>query len=83
MKFKAYKTNIEVLPVSKNKIIGNTAKNYLYGEVISIGEEVKSIKVGDIIGYTLWGLTEIEQDNGEKQLFVKDDPDFILGIYEA
>lgn len=82
-KFKAYGNNIEVLPKSKNKIIGDTSKYYLFGEVVSVGSDVSDkIKVGSTIAYTLWGLTEILKEDGSKQYFVQDNSDFILGVME-
>lgn len=80
-KWVAYGNNIEILPVAKNKIIGDTAKYYLFGTVVSKGEKVNaSIEIGDIIGYTLWGVNKIEDSNGEEHFFIQDNPDFILGI---
>lgn len=76
----AYGKNIEILPKSKNKIIGDTSKFYLYGEVVSVGDEVKTIEVGDTIGYTLWGLTDITMEDGTKHYYVQDNCDFILGV---
>ena len=78
--WKAYKTNIKIEPESKHKIIGDTSKYYLFGKVLDVGSEVKDIKVGDTIGYTLWGLTEIVEADGSKHFFVKDDADFILAV---
>lgn len=79
-KFNAYGNNIEVLPDSKNKIIGDTSKYYLFGTVISVGDQVKDFKEGDRIGYVLWGLNEILHADGHKQFFVQENPDFIVGI---
>lgn len=78
--YKPYKNNILILPASKNKIIGDTSKFYLYGEVLDVGSEVKDIKKGDTIGYTLWGLNEILEEDGTKHYFVQDNPDFILAV---
>ncbi len=81
MNFKPYKNNIEIEPQSKNKIIGDTAKFYLYGTVLAVGESVNpTIAVGDTIGYTLFGINEIQEASGVKHYFIQDDPDFILGI---
>lgn len=82
-KWKAYGNNILVKPAEKNKIIGDTSKYYLYGEVLSIGNDVKDISVGDTIGYTMWGITEIVMADGIKHFFVQDTPDFILGILSS
>lgn len=78
--YKPYKNNILIEPESKNKIIGDTSKFYLFGKVLDIGSEVKDIKIGDTIGYTLWGLTEIVEADGTKHFFVQDNSDFILGV---
>ena len=75
-----YKNNILIAPKSKEKIIGDTAKYYLYGEVLDVGSEVKDIKKGDIIAYTLWGLNEILEANGTKHYLIQDNPDFILAV---
>lgn len=76
-----YKTNICVLPQSKNKIIGDTSKFFLFGEVLAVGSAVsKEIEVGDTIHFTLWGLTESVAENGEKTYFVQDNADFVLGV---
>lgn len=80
MLFKPYRNNVLIKPASKGKIVGDTAMYYLYGEVLAVGEDVKNIKVGDTIGYTLWGLSEILEADGTKHFYVKDDPKFILGI---
>lgn len=80
-KFLPYKKNILIFPQSRNKIIGDTSKFYLFGEVLAVGSEVsKEIEVGDTIGYTLWGLTEILEADGNKHYFIQDSSDFILGV---
>lgn len=92
-KYKPYGTNILVKPASKNKVIGDTSKFYLFGEVLGVGEKVgtfrfllwnfkrkDAIKVGDTIGYTLWGLNKIIEADGTEHFFVQDNPDFILGV---
>jgi len=80
--FVAYKTNIMVLPAKKDVVLSSNAnapKYWLYGTVISVGSEVKDIHVGDIVGYDKFGIKDVDKDN-EKVFFIKDDPDFILGI---
>lgn len=81
-KWRPYGKNIQILPESKNKIIGDTSKYFLYGKVIGRGNEVSShIIEGMTIGYTLWGLNKIEKD-GEEYFFVQDNSDFILAIVD-
>lgn len=75
-----YGNNILILPESKNKIIGDTSKYFLYGKVLAVGNDVpKFIKEGDTIAYTLWGLNKLEKD-GKEYFFIQDNPDFILAI---
>lgn len=83
MTFKPFGKNILIAPKSKEKIIGDTAQYYLYGEVLDIGDDVKSVKKGDTIGFTLWGLLELVGADGVKHYFVPEHDDFILGIQNA
>ena len=80
MNWQPYKTNIQVVPVSKEKVIGDTAKFRLYGEVVAVGSEVKDIKVGDTIGYTIFGVEDITEADGTKIFYLQDNPDFILAV---
>lgn len=75
-----YRNNILIEPTSKNKIIGDTSTKYLYGKVLAIGSEVKDIKVGDTLGYTMWGTNKIVMADGKEHYFLQDDSQFILGI---
>lgn len=80
-KWNAYGNNIEIKPVNKDKVIGDTSKYYLYGEVIAKGDEVSSeIEIGDTIGYTQWGTNKIVMADGSEHFFVQDNPDFVLAI---
>lgn len=79
--WKAYKSNIIIQPVEKNKIIGDTSSKYLYGIVLAVGSEVsKEIDVGDTLGYTQWGTNKIVMADGKEHYFIQDNADFILGI---
>lgn len=75
-----YGDNIKFQPSSKNKVIGDSSKYYLYGTVLAVGEDVKKIRPGDQIGYTLWGLKDIEMADGTKTFYIKDTPQFILAV---
>lgn len=80
--FQAYKTNVTVRPAKKDVVLSsstNAPKYWLYGEVISVGSEVKDIHIGDLVGYDKFGIKDVDKD-GEKTFFIADDPAFILGI---
>jgi co-chaperonin GroES (HSP10) len=80
MSWKPYKTNILIEPQDKNKVIGDTQTKYLYGKVLAVGSEVKDIKVGDTLGYTMWGTNKIVMADGKEHYFLQDNSEFILGI---
>jgi co-chaperonin GroES (HSP10) len=83
MTFKPFGKNILFQPKEKEKVIGDTSKFLLYGTVLDIGAEVKNIKVGDIIGYTQWGLNKIVMEDKSENFFISESDDFILGVYET
>lgn len=74
-----YKKNILVRPAKKEGVISETAKYWLYGEVIGVGTDVQDIQIGDTVAYDKFGIKDIDR-NGEKVFFIKDDSDFILGL---
>ena len=76
---KPFGNQILVKPVEKKQIlVSDKASLCEYGEVIAIGEDVKKIKVGDMIGYTVWGINRLEI-NDNKHYFIPEDSRFILG----
>lgn len=80
-KWQPFGNNILIAPESKNKIIGDTSKYYLFGKVLAVGSSVnKEIEVGDTIGFTLWGMNKIIEADGTEHFFVQDNPDFVLGL---
>lgn len=79
MKLQPFGTNILVKPRAKDRIIGNTQKYKLYGDVIEVGSEVKIIKKGDVIGFTQWGTWKLEElPDGSTAFFIPEHTDFIL-----
>ncbi len=77
---KPFGSNILVEPETSKAILGDSLCQY--GKVVAVDPEwVKSIKVGDTIGYLTWGLNHLEID-GKKYYFVPCNPEFILGIIE-
>lgn len=79
---KPFGRNIVVEPVEKKQILVSDRKSLCeYGKVVSIGEEVKSIKVGDTIGYLVWGINSLQIDE-KTYYFVPEDDEFLLGTIE-
>lgn len=72
-----------VKPVEKKQILISDSKSLCeYGEVIEVGSEVKEIKVGDTIGYLVWGINSLEIDD-QKHYFVPETDEFVLGKIEV
>lgn len=73
---------IMIEPIVKEQVLIADKKTLCeYGKVISIGEDVHKIKVGDVIAFTIWGLNSIEIDD-KKYHFVQENEDFLLGKLE-
>lgn len=79
--WKPFGRNIMFAPLSKDKIIGDTSKFFLIGTVLAVGDDVKKVKVGDVLGYTQWALNKIVIPDKKEIFFCQEDDDYILGIY--
>ena len=79
-KWQPFGRNILFEPLSREKIIGDTSKFWLYGKVLEVGSEVKNVKKGDIIGYVQWGINKIVMADKSEHFFMQETDDFILGI---
>lgn len=78
-KIKPFGSNILVKPHEKKQVlVADKGSLCEYGEVIAIGDLVQYIKVGDIIGYTVFGTNSL-QINEKKHWFVNETSEFILG----
>lgn len=72
--------NILIKPEAKKRVLAADQGTLCeYGKVIAVGNDVKSIKVGDTIGFLAWGIRKLMVDK-ETYYFVPEDDDFILGI---
>lgn len=82
MKITPFGNNILVKPHERETIL-KSAEGSLseYGEVIAIGDCVKSVRVGDTIGFTIFGINALEID-GKKAYLVPETPEFILATVE-
>lgn len=73
--------NIRFQPASKDKIIGDNSKYWLYGTVLAVGNDVQHVKIGDTIEITQWALNKTIMADNEERFYVKEDDEFILNIW--
>lgn len=78
--WKPFGKNILFEPQSKDKAIGDTSRFFFYGKVLAVGNDVKDIKVGDIIGFTQWSLNKIVMSDKSEHFFCREDDEFILAV---
>lgn len=75
-------TNILIQPAAKSQVLVSDQGTLCeYGKVIAIGDEVKKIKVGDEIGFLVWGSQKLVVRD-ETFYFIPEDSDFLLGWIE-
>ena len=80
---KPFGKNILIEPIEKKQILISERKSLCeYGKVIDIGEDVKYIKVGDTVGYTVWGVNHLEVDD-KRYYFIPETDEFILGTFQV
>lgn len=79
MTIQPFGRNILVKPAEKKQILVSDRGTLCeYGEVIAIGEDVDAVKIGDTIGYTVFGINKLEI-NDEVHYFVPQTDEFLLG----
>lgn len=82
MLIKPFGNRILVKPVEKKQVlVSDDGTLNEYGEVISIGPEVKVIKVGDRVGFSVFGVEKLVIEE-EKFYFIQESDDFLLATIE-
>ena len=82
MIIKPFKTYILVDIIEhKQTLVSDTKPLCEYGTVVAIGNEVKEIKVGDVVAFMKWGLNEIDIE-GKRCSFISETSDFLLSKLE-
>lgn len=82
MKFICYPNKIEIIPLEKEGFFKTEQNLEERGKVISVGKDVKFVKIGDIIYFSSWGLNITPEVEGVKHYVIPDTADFILGKIE-
>lgn len=82
MKIKPFGNRILIKPVSKAQVLmSETGELSEYGEVVAVGSEVKTIKVGQTVGFSVFGVEKLVIED-EKYYFLQEDADFLLAVIE-
>ena len=82
-KWKPFGSNIRVRPLEKKFIASTPEGNLLeIGEVEAIGDEVKKVKVGDLVSCWLVGVKSPEHEDGSKHHLILENDHFILEVLE-
>jgi hypothetical protein len=70
--------NIYVEPIIQEQVlVSDDEVRCSFGKVLAIGEDVKKIKVGDVVGYEVFGVKRLEV-NHKDNFFIPEDSDFLL-----
>lgn len=80
MLVKPFANRIQVKPLKRDFILSDS--NEQIGEVIAIGAKVESIKVGDFVVFTPWGLDPFKNPDGETTYLIPESYEFILATVE-
>jgi hypothetical protein len=74
--------NILIQPAAKSQVLVSDQGTLCeYGKVVAIGNDVIHVKVGDSIGFLVWGINKLDV-NDEIFYFINESSDFILGFIE-
>lgn len=79
---KPFGRNVLIQPAARTQvIIGEQGTLCEYGKVLAIGDEVTKIKVGDEIGFVVWGVEKLDVRD-QIFYFINETSDYILGFIE-
>lgn len=82
MKIQPFQDRILVKPIQKAQIlVSDDGTLSEYGTVEAIGPDVKTIKIGDTVGFSVFGVEKLVIDE-EKYYFLQEDSDFLLCTIE-
>ncbi len=82
MTIKPFGNRILVKPVEREQVlVSDDGTLNEYGIVEAIGPDVKVVRVGDKVGFSVFGVEKLVIDE-QKYYFISEDPEFLLAIIE-
>lgn len=78
MNIKPFGNRILVKPVEHKQVLVNDDGGLSeYGDVVAVGDEVKIIKIGDRVGFSVFGVEKLMVEE-EKYYFIEENSEFLL-----
>lgn len=73
---------ILVKPIEKKTVlVSDEGMLSEYGEVVAVGDDVKKIKIGDKIGFSVFGIEKLMIEE-QKYYFIRESPEFLLCVID-
>lgn len=81
MNIRPFGKNILIKPDEKKQILmADQGSLCEYGEVLAVGDQVQNVRVGQRIGFLIWGINKLQIE--EETFYFLPEGDFILGFIE-
>lgn len=78
MNIKPFGNRILIKPMErKTVLVSDDGTLNEYGEVVAIGKDVQEIKIGDKIGFSVFGVEKLIVEE-QKHYFLQEDSEFLL-----
>lgn len=82
MKIKPFGSRILIKPAAKTQVLVSDQGTLCeYGTVVAVGDNVIHVKVGDSVGFVVWGVEKLDVRD-EIFYFIDEKSDYILGFIE-
>lgn len=82
MNIKPFGNRLLVKPFEKQQVlVSDDGTLSEYGEVVAIGSDVKEIKVGQKVGFSVFGVEKLIIEE-QKYYFLQESPEFLLAVIE-
>lgn len=82
MQIRPFGSRILIKPAAKTQVLVSDQGTLCeYGTVVAIGNDVVHVKVGDSVGFVVWGVEKLDVRD-EIFYFIDEKSDYILGFIE-